>query len=141
MTAAKRLADSDPILELYIGLSVILNSLGLRRDAIVHFSWSFNAWKNPLPDLIAIGEAYRQESEIDSARSVYKEGIKLFGEHGRIDSKAPHHIKRLIERREQVGSSARNSFAILAMYSDTSLPKNFCQYAQHSGETGPFRRT
>ena len=141
MTAAKRLADSDPILELYIGLSVILNRLGLRRDAIVHFSWSFNAWKNPLPDLIAIGEAYRQESEIDSARSVYKEGIELFGAHSGIDSKAPHHLKRLIESGEPAGSSARNSIAILAMYSDTSLPKNFCQYAQHSGETGPFRLT
>ncbi len=141
MTAAKRLADSDPIPELYIGLSVILNRLGLRRDAIVHFSWSFNAWKNPLPDLIAIGVAYRQESEIDSARSVYKEGIELFGAHSGIDSKAPHHLKRLIESRESAGSSARNSIAILAMYSDTSLPKNFCKYAQHSGETGPFRLT
>ena len=97
--------------------------------------------KNPLPDLIAIGEAYRQKSEIDSARSVYKEEIELFGGHSGIDSKAPHHLKRLIESRESAGSSARNSIAILAMYSETSLPKHFCQYAQHSGETGPFRRT
>jgi len=89
LTAAKRLADSHPIPEVYIGLSVILIRLGLRRDAIVHFSWSFNALGSPVPDLIAIGEAYRQESEIDSARSVFKEGIKLFGEHGGIDSKAP----------------------------------------------------
>jgi|GEM_PF-1701614 hypothetical protein len=97
--------------------------------------------KNPLPDLIAIGEADRQESEIDSTRSVYKEGIELFGAHSGIDSKAPQHLKRLIEPREPAGSSAQNSIAILAMYSETSLPKHFCQYAQHSGETGPFRRT
>ena len=97
--------------------------------------------KNPLPDLIAIGEAYRQESEIDSTRSVYKEGIELFGAHSGIDSKAPQDLKRLIEPREPAGSSAQNSIAMLAMYSETSLPKHFCQYAQHSPKTGPFRRT
>jgi hypothetical protein len=74
LTAAKRLADSHSIPEVYIGLSVILIRLGLRCDAIVHFSWSFNAWGNPVPNLIAIGEAYREESEIDSAKSDYKEG-------------------------------------------------------------------
>ena len=81
--------------------------------------------KNPLPDLIAIGEAYRQESEIDSTRSVYNEGIELFGAHSGIDSKAPQHLKRLIEPREPAGSSAQNSIAILAMYSETRYRNTF----------------
>ena len=93
--------------------------------------------KNPLPDF----PADRQESEINSTRSVYKERIELFGARCGIDSKAPQHLKRLIEPTKPPGNSAQNSIAILVMYSETSLPKHFCQYAQHSGETGPFRRT